>query len=156
MKNAILIITALVLGTGCASAPRSRASMPRHQWTDADWYAEATEHAHAEYESEVAQVASRWYASEAEAEAVAQSFGETHFRVHLEESLEQYGLSVRGLRIYESRHPEFAAEQGALYAPRTERIRAVWSTISTRVRHPVVLEPFVAPAEPSGSLASRE
>lgn len=153
-----LTLVVLALASGCATASPSvdRASLPRHQWTDAEWYGQAISEAMDAYEAEVELAAGRSYASAAEAEAVSMSHGESHFDAHLTAALDRYGLTHRGLGLYARRHPEFAAAQEAINTVRMESIRDTHASIATRVRPDRTLVAFESPEEETGRLASRK
>lgn len=124
-------LIALAAATGCgATAVPDRASTPQHLWTEGDWYAEAVERAHASYQAEIALALEQSYGSRAEAAAVARTLGaEGHFRAHLSQSLAQFGLTERGLRLYAEHHPEFVTQQEAVNGPRMEHARELASAI---------------------------
>lgn len=152
------LVLAVALASGCAASAtqQDRASLPRHQWTDAEWYGQAIDEAIDAYEAEVELAASRTYASAAEAEAVSMSHGESHFDAHLHAALDRYGLTFRGLRLYARRHPEFAAQQEALNTVRMDAIRSTHATIASRVEPNRTLVAFESPEAETGRLASRK
>ena len=100
------VFAVLVAASGCGAtladghASTARDATPRHQWSDGDWYAQAIE------------------------EARTPGAG-VAFHVQLEQSLDRYGLTMRGLRVYSAHHPERAEAAEALYdAARAERLVA--------------------------------
>lgn len=147
----------LVVATGCgAAAVRDRASVPQHQWSSADWYAQAIDEAFEAYGDEVEQAASGRYTSAAEAEAVAASYGSTRFDAHLAASLHRYGLTMGGLRLYGEEHPDFVVAQELVNTPRMERLEGSAALIATRVAPSAgVIEFAEAQPEPADLIAAR-
>lgn len=137
MNKSIVVLTCLVIAAGCASAPRtpaSRATLQQHQWSDAEWYADALDAAFESYEGEVEAALTCTYGSADEAEMAILTFGQRRFDVRLDRSLAERGLSRAGLAIYATQHPQFAAYAEATYPPRMQRVSARLRQISRRVR----------------------
>jgi len=148
----------LLAAAGCGAAPaHDRASIPQHQWSDADWYAEAIDDAFEAYESELAQAADRRYQSRAEAETLARTLSaEPRFEAHLARALAEHGLTVRGLRVYAERHPDFAARQEAVNVPRMAQARELAGAVASAPVADAPAVEFDAPAEAEGGqLAAR-
>lgn len=138
----------IVLASGCGGAAvRDRASIPRHQWSDGDWYSQAIDDAVRAYEAEVAALAAHPYASAAEADAIATTFGGARFERHLEASLARYGLTLGGLDLYASRHPELVVREEALHAMRIARAAEQLDAIASRLAPSAVLVAFDEPEQ---------
>ena len=157
MYKLTLVLTCVVIAAGCASAPRtpaSRATMRQHQWSDAEWYADALDAAFAIYEGEVEAALTCRYESIDEAEMAMATYGQRRFDAQLERTLAERGLSREGLGIYAAQHPDFAAYAEATYPPRMHRVSARLAQLSHRVRVHAP-EPFELGRPASPSLASR-
>jgi len=134
--RASISVFALLFAIGCgAAAAADRSSTPQHQWTEADWYAEAVDQAFVSYATDVAEATSVQCRSQAEADALAESLAHGRFESHLSAALAQYGLTIHGLQVYGHDHPAFVEAQVAVNEPRMERLLQAAARI-TLVRAP--------------------
>lgn len=157
--NTAIVRASVVLclfAVGCASPTlRDRAAIPQHEWFDADWYSQAIEESVDAYEADVARATSIRYRSMAEAEAVAATFENRGFDAHLAASLHSYGLTLRGLRVYESNHRGFLDSQAELFRPRIGRAQHELEQLTEARVANIALTAFDTPDGPPTQIATR-
>ena len=128
--SVVFILGAALLG-GCGA---QLANSPYAQGvTDGDRYDAAIDEAFDRYDAEVAEAERLSFATELEAQAVAHTLSPRRFDVLLAASLQERGLTRRGLNVYATHHPEFADAQASRFEGRLAGIEQRASALEGRV-----------------------
>lgn len=121
-----------LLGTGCSAQLTQAHVADAHPPGAEHRYAAALDEAFGHYESEVTEALAADYATQAEAEAVAQSLSPLRFDAHLAVALQRHGLTVDGLGQFARANSDFYQAQRVRHRGRMELLRQAVASLAQR------------------------